>query len=81
MVTNFMKILFANVGKNNDKCDHSYDIMQQITVGLIGGSHTRFAVLKCSKCGDMSGFPSDNLDLALKNGTEDTKEKLRRLGF
>lgn len=81
MVTDFAKILLASMQKNNVECDHIYDTIQQITLGLIGGKHTQFVVLKCNKCGDMSGFPNDNLILAIKNGTEDTKEKLRQLGF
>jgi hypothetical protein len=78
--TDFVKILFAGI-RNRGCCDHSYNTMQQITVGLIGERHTQFIALTCDKCGNKAGFPRDNLYLALKQGTDDTKEKLRQLGF
>lgn len=48
---------------------------------LIGGGHTIFILLTCTKCGDKEGFPSDNVKIAIERGTEDTKEKLRELGI
>ena len=81
MVTDFAKILFAGVNKGGNKCEHSYDIVQEIALSLVGEGHTRLVILKCNKCGNMSGFPSSNLDIAIKRGTDETKEKLRLFGF
>ena len=81
MVTDFMKILLSDLNKDKSKCDHSYDTVQNIALSLIGGGHTRLVILKCDKCGDMSGFPSSNLDIAIKRGTDETKEKLELFGF
>lgn len=81
MVTDFMKILLAGAIKDGSKCDHSYDTVQEIALSLVEGRHTRLVILKCNKCGNMSGFPSNNLVIAIKYGTEETKEKLRQFGF
>jgi len=43
------------------------------------GGHTAFAVNKCKNCGGVSGFPQYNFELALKEGTRETKEKLRQI--
>lgn len=66
---------------NNMRCDHVYDISNEITAPLIGGGHTVFILLTCTKCDNKEGFPSDNVKIALENGTEDTKEKLKKLGI
>lgn len=29
----------------------------------------------------MSGFPNSNMEMAIKDGTNETKEKLREIGF
>ncbi len=80
MVTDFIKILLENDGKAY-KCGHMYDIIGEIEVPLVGGRHTRFVMLKCSECGNMSGFPSSNMEMAIKDGTDQIKEKLKELGF
>lgn len=46
---------------------------------LEGGGHTQFYVEKCLDCGGICGFPQSNFDLALKEGTEETKSTLSRL--
>ena len=48
-------------------------------VPLRDGHHTSFMVMKCSRCGGMVGFPSDNLELALREGTPEVKDQLRVL--
>ncbi len=60
---------------------HRYDIpsAEEIKVGLIGGRHTSFMLLKC-KCGNKLAFPEDNFKLALDYGTEETKKFLVSLG-
>ena len=61
---------------------HRYDIpgAEEIKVGLIGGRHTAFMVLKC-KCGNKITFPQDNFKLALNYGTDDTLKLLASFGF
>ena len=46
---------------------------------LEGGGHTQFLVHKCRKCGGISGFPDQNLQIALDHGIETTKMTLREL--
>lgn len=60
---------------------HRYDIpdAEEIKVGLIGGRHTSFMLLKC-RCGDRLAFPEDNFKLAFKYGTEETRKFLAGLG-
>lgn len=60
---------------------HRYDISgaEEITVGLAGGLHTSFLLLKCG-CGSMMAFPKDNLELARQEGTDETKIFLAGLG-
>lgn len=61
---------------------HRYDITgaEEIKVGLTGGCHTAFIILKC-KCGTKMAFPDDNFRLALREGTEDTLKLLASFGF
>lgn len=46
------------------------------TYNLNGGSHTGFVLFRCSACLGVFGFPDSNLDLALTEGTDETKEFL-----
>ncbi len=48
-------------------------------VPLRDGHHTSFMVMKCAGCGGMVGFPSENLTLALNEGTLAVKDQLRVL--
>lgn len=61
---------------------HRYDIpgAEEIKVGLTGGRHTAFMILKC-KCGNKVAFPQDNFKLALNHGTDDTMKLLASFGF
>lgn len=61
---------------------HRYDIpdAEEIKVGLMGGRHTSFMLLKC-RCGDKLAFPEDNFKLALDYGTDDTLKLLASFGF
>ena len=43
---------------------------------LEGDAHTKFFVDVCLECGGVCGFPKENFELALKNGTTETKEAL-----
>ena len=43
---------------------------------LDGGGHTAFIVERCLNCGGVCGFPQSNFELALKDGTPETKQKL-----
>jgi len=69
--------------KNNQssECDHFYGTIGEINVPLTGGRHTCFVLLRCEKCLDKSGFPSDNLRIAIEKGTEETKKQLKELGL
>lgn len=60
---------------------HSYDIpgAEKIKVGLTGGRHTAFMILKC-KCGTKVAFPEVNFKLAMQEGTEQTIKFLASLG-
>lgn len=60
---------------------HRYDIpgAEEIKVGLTGGRHTAFMLLKC-KCGTNMAFPDDNFRLALREGTEETIKFIASLG-
>lgn len=60
---------------------HKYDIWgsKEIKVGLTHGRHTSFIVMEC-RCKDKLAFPSDNFNIALNEGTEETKEFLKSLG-
>jgi len=44
---------------------------------LAGGYHTAFLVGECSLCGGLAGFPHSNLEIAIKEGTEEGKRVLR----
>lgn len=46
---------------------------------LEGDAHTQFFVEKCKGCGGICGFPQSNFDLALKDGTPETKKKLAEI--
>lgn len=43
------------------------------------GGHTQFYVQRCRTCGGVSGFPSANFELALKDGTDETKATLAQI--
>lgn len=57
------------------------------TLGLFGhavlksGHHTSFVLHQCLKCGKIGGFPQSNLELALKEGTIETLNELRKAGI
>lgn len=43
---------------------------------LKGDAHTKFFVKVCMVCGGVSGFPQENFDNALENGTPETRATL-----
>lgn len=45
----------------------------------LNGGHTNFRVLRCDKCKGIVGFPAFNLNIALENGTPETKKKLAEI--
>jgi len=63
-------------------CRHNREIIE---IGnwehcpLADGGHTEFSTNKCSECGGLYGFPDSNLQLALDEGTPQTKETLRKI--
>lgn len=61
---------------------HRYDIpgAEEIKVGLIGGRHTSFMLLKC-RCGAKLPFPEDKFNLALNYGTDETMKLLESVGL
>ena len=48
------------------------NLTDYITLGLATGQHTGTIIQKCLKCNCLSGFPNDNLLLAIAKGNEDT---------
>ena len=46
---------------------------------LKGNGHTEFAVKKCLDCEGVCGFPQSNFELALKEGTVETIQTLRKI--
>ena len=64
------------------KCEGSHRVH---TIGNWDGCplenkcHTSFVVQRCLDCGGISGFPSNNLDLALRDGTAATRKKLAEI--
>ena len=46
-------------------------------VPLIDNKHTSLRILKCKKCDGIRGFPHENLEIAMRDGTRQTKEFLR----
>jgi len=58
---------------------HNYEIWCGTLshVPLRGGNHTSFNVIRCEYCPKMRGFPSENLELALREGTEETVSALK----
>ena len=48
---------------------------------LQGGFHTSFILGKCENCGGFAGFPLSNLELAVKEASEEGKKILLELGF
>ena len=64
------------------KCEGSHRVH---TIGNWDGCplenkcHTSFVVQRCLDCGGISGFPSNNLDLALREGTVATRKKLAEI--
>lgn len=81
-----MKLLFWRKPKAvlPENCNHTDTKVRTLNtldhVPLKDGHHTSFMVMKCERCGGMVGFPSDNLELALKEGTPEVKDQLRVLG-
>ncbi len=65
---------YGEIRTNGDK---EYSYMQ-----LGGGYHTTFIAGECIKCGGISAFPSYNLELAIKEGNEETKQIIaKKLGY
>jgi hypothetical protein len=61
--------------------EHRYDSMVTLEhLWLKDGHHTGFIALKC-QCGHLTGFPIDNLKLALNEGTPETIAYLTQYGF
>lgn len=50
------------------------------TAPLNDGHWTFFAIMRCKDCRKIIGFPHENFEDACKNGTKETKSKLRKIG-
>lgn len=64
------------------KCDLPKQIEQVGSwdgCSLEGDAHTQFSVQRCKGCGGICGFPQYNFELALKEGTPETKKKLAEI--
>jgi len=46
---------------------------------LEGKAHTNFCIKRCEGCGGICGFPQTNFEIALKDGTPETKKKLAEI--
>lgn len=46
---------------------------------LEGEAHTQFILMACVQCGHVYGFTTHNLDLAIDQGTPETKAKLHEI--
>ena len=58
--------------RNNKECEY---------FPLQNGYHTSFSVGECIHCGGLRGFPHYNLQLAVNEGTEESKSILKQLGY
>lgn len=47
---------------------------------LIGGRHTSFVLMKCSRCGELTGFPPYNYRLVLEEGLPETLTDIKKVG-
>jgi len=47
---------------------------------LKNGQWTQFSVFRCGKCGRVRGFPNENFLHALKEGSNEVLDELRKLG-
>lgn len=59
---------------------HSFKMGDSKRFELEDGKHTMFVLMKCW-CGERQAFPSDNLQIALKEGTAKTLFLLKMLGY
>ena len=63
-----------------EECGHKNtevrSLVQLTHVPLVDGHHTAFLLMKCMKCGGMTGFPHENLKLAQEEGTPEAREQL-----
>ena len=55
------------------------DLTDYVTLYLVSGQHTGTMIQKCLKCKRLTGFPNDNLILAIKEGTDVTLDFLTKL--
>lgn len=60
--------------------EHKFKQGDSITADLKEGKFTQFIILKCW-CGAKQGFPSYNLQIAFDEGTEETINLLKKMGF
>lgn len=62
-------------------CNGNWEIGSKLIVPLRGGAHTKFYRLVCAICGNVSAFPSDNLDIAEREATEEGNDFLKQQGY
>lgn len=71
-MNNFLTKLFRH--------KHEFSIGDYQNFMLKDGHHTAFNILEC-KCGKKQAFPNSNLEIALNEGTNETMQGLKSLGF
>ena len=76
-----IEILGHKFGKKTKPCDHRekhVEIINHVTKAPLRDGHwTSFMLMRCV-CGAVVGFPDDNYQLALNEGTDETKEHLKQ---
>lgn len=89
---NFFKRLFYKKPDFKDlpvtsglcKCKGSIPFQPKINCEyfpLKSGHHTSFVLGRCGHCKGFAGFPQYNLDLALKEGTDEAISQLKNVGL
>lgn len=71
-ITKYYEMALCNC--KNRKEVVPYEIMKNYS--LQNDCYTSFMIFQCGKCEKFIPFPRENFDLALKEGTEETKLKL-----
>ena len=75
--------IFKKLSKAKQLCEckncHTKELGFWEKVALKDGRHTMFTLYKCLDCRGVLGFPQFNFNLALSNGTDDTKEILNKI--
>lgn len=67
-------------GRCDCKGDTQVDLVGFVEQAYLqSGQHTNFGLMRCRRCKRLTGFPNDNMTLALEQGTPRTKAELMNL--